>query len=127
MDAGSPPSQPPTPPSTPLSPKSNSDLSNKYTSTNVPNIPNLTITHNSSPNTGIPQNFMSSTQKTPLNLGTKPKATYTNGLHSSELPLYGDSSLVHIKKEENSSGNEPFEQKTGQGTRVSFSQLSFFI
>lgn len=119
LDTGSPPSQPPTPPSTPLSPKSNSDLSNKYTSTSVPNIPNLTITHNSSPNTSIPQNFLSSTQKIPLNLGTKPKATYTNGLQSTEFSSYGDSDLVGRKREESNGATDRLEQKTGQGTRVS--------
>lgn len=77
MDTGSPPSQPPTPPSTPLSPKSGVDTAAKYTSTSIPNIPNLVITHNSSPN--IPQNFATTQQKTPLNLGVKPKTTYTNG------------------------------------------------
>jgi hypothetical protein len=81
VDGGSPPSQPPTPPSTPLSPKSAGDLSNKYTSTTIPNIPNLIITHNSSPN--IPQNFATA-QKTPLNLGLKPKTTYANGLQGGE-------------------------------------------
>ncbi|XP_063923888.1 zinc finger protein castor homolog 1-like isoform X2 [Zophobas morio] len=87
VDGGSPPSQPPTPPSTPLSPKSAAD-SNKYTSS-IPNIPNLTITHNSSPS--IPQNFASVTQKTPLNLGVKPKTTYANGLQG-EL-AYGDEKM----------------------------------
>lgn len=111
VDGGSPPSQPPTPPSTPLSPKSAGDLSNKYTSTTIPNIPNLIITHNSSPN--IPQNF-STAQKTPLNLGLKPKTTYANGLQGGE---YSFADLEARGKVDDAKMGA--DQKGGQASRVS--------
>lgn len=88
-DTSSPPSQPPTPPSTPLSPKSG-DLPNNRTSSssssstsshNIPSIPNVTITQASSQN--IPQNLSQKNNHSathhPLNLGKKPKISFTNG------------------------------------------------
>ncbi|XP_044261670.1 zinc finger protein castor homolog 1-like isoform X3 [Tribolium madens] len=111
MDVGEPPSQPPTPPSTPLSPKSTTgDHSAKYTSTNIPNIPNLVITHNSSPN--IPQNF-STQQKTPLNLGVKPKTiTYANGDYGGgeEKGIFPSNILPFAQLKTDSTSPPPFEQ-----------------